>query len=172
MLYPIDEQISALLESVYDPETGELLEGITEEDLQNQIADLQLDFDEKIKSLRNAYLTVSHDAECIAAEASALYKIQQQVSKQARATENRAERIRRFIAYLLQGQKWQKDGCKVSYTTRDTTVLDDDFVEWAYNYAPQYLKMEPRKADVTAALKAGKELNCAHLEKKTYINIK
>lgn len=172
MLYPIDEQITALLESVYDPETGELLEGITEEGLQEQIESLQLDFDEKIKSLRNAYMTVSHDAECIAAEASALYKIQQQVSKQAKATENRAERIKRFIAYLLKGEKWQKDGCKVGYTNRDITVLDDGFVEWAAQNAPQYLKMEPKKSDVTAALKAGEVFDCAHLEKKTYINIK
>ena len=46
MLYPISEQIAALLESVYDPETGELLDGTTEEDLQAAIQNLQMDFDE------------------------------------------------------------------------------------------------------------------------------
>ena len=173
MIYPIAEQIAALLESVYDPETGELLEGVTEEDLQAQIEGLQMDFDEKIKSLRNAYLATKVDAECIAAEASALYQIQQKVSKQAKATENRAERIKRFIAWLLKGEKFQKDGVKISYTTRQNTVFDEGFIEWAMMNAPEYLKTpEIRKTDVAADLKAGKQIEYVRQEPKTYINIK
>lgn len=172
-LYPIDEQIARFLESVYDPETGELYEGISEEDLELAIGDLQIAFDDKIKSLRNAYLATSLDAECVAAEASALYKRQQEVSKRAKAIQNRAERIKRFIAWLLQGENFQKDGCKISFTRRQNTVIDDGFVEWALQNGREYLNApEVRKADVTAAMKSGKNFEFAHQETKTYINIK
>ena len=173
MLYPIDEQIEQLLESTYDPETGAMYQDISEEDLQAQIEALQMEFDEKIKSLRNAYLATCLEADCIAAEASALYQKQQEVSKRAKSMYNRAERIKNFIAYLLKGEKFQKDGCKITNTTRQITVIEDGFIPWAQKNAPYFLKEpEIRETDVMAALKAGKEFEFAHQEPKTYINIK
>ncbi len=171
MVYPINQQIEELLNSAVDEETGEVL--FTEEELEEKLQSLQMDFDEKIKALRNSYLATRIDAECVAAEASALYKLQQESSKRAKALENRAERTKRFIAWLLQGDSFQKDGVRISYITRQDTVIEDGFLDWAKHNAPGFLN-EPtiRRADLNAALKSGQRIEYAHQEPKKYIQIK
>ena len=171
MIYPLNNQIEELLISAVDDETGEMT--LTEEEISERIKQLELDFDEKIKALRNSYMTAKMNAKIVASEASALYEIQQAASKRAKAIENKAERTKRFIAYLLNGEQYDKDGVRVSYTSRQSVEYDDGFVEWATHNAPGLLN-EPtiRKRDVENALKAGNMIPCAHLETKKYINIK
>ena len=175
MIYPMNQQIEKLLESAYDPETGELLEEITEDDLQAQIEALQIDFDEKIKSLRNAYLETSLEAECIAAEASALWKNQQEVSKRAKSRKNKGERYKRFIAWLLQGEKYKKDGCDINYRASEGLVIEDRdaLVEWAKQNAPGLLKEpELRDDEVKKAIKSGVQIPFAYIEKRKNIQVK
>lgn len=170
-IYPKNEMIEALFASAVDEESGEML--LTEEELEEKLAQIDIAFDDKIKALRNSYMSDKLEAECIAAEASALYQLQQETSKRAKAKENRAERTKRFVAWLLQGEKFDKDGVKISYTTRKDTVYEDGFVEWARVNAPGLLN-EPtiRKADVTKALKAGSQLEFVHQEERKDIKIK
>ena len=170
-LYPLNQMIENLMTNSIDEETGEL--NLTEEELQAKIAELEIDFDEKIKGLRNSYMTDRLAAATVSGEASALYKLYQETSKRAKALENRADRTKRFIAYLLNGEKYDKDGVKVSYTTRKVAVVDEGFVDWASRFAPEYLN-EPtvRKDDLTTALKNNAEIAFAHLDEKKYINIK
>ena len=171
MIYPKNQMIESLLASAVDEETGEMK--LTEEELAAKLSEIDVEFDEKIKALRNSYLSDKIDAECVKAEASALWKLQQEKSKQATAIENRMERTKRFLAYLLQGEKYDKDGVKVSYITRETAVIDDGFVDWAKTYAPAFLN-EPtvRKKDVENALKLGSHLGFAHIESKKYIQVR
>ena len=171
MVYPRNEMIEKLLQAAVDEETGEML--ISEEELAEQIAAAEIEFDDKIKALRNSYLSDKLDAECVAAEASALWKAQQEVSKRAKGIENRAERTKRFIAYLLKGEKFNKDGVRIGYITRQETVVDDGFVDWAMHNAPGLLN-DPtiRKKELAAALKAGEHIECARLEEKKHIQIK
>ena len=173
MVYPLNQQIESLMESCIDPETGELLPEANEESVQEALEQMQIDFDEKIKALRNSYLTVKMNAECIAAEASALWKIQQEKSKQAKTEENKAERIKRFIAWLLQGEKFDKDGVKIGYRRSEETVIEDGFIDWAIQNAPELLNTpQVRKADVKAAIKSGEDIEFAHIEQKTNIQVK
>ncbi len=171
MIYPKNEMIEQLLASAVDEETGEML--FTEEELEQKLAAIDIEFDEKIKALRNSYKQDKLDAELVAAEASALHKVQQETSKRAKVIENRADRTKRFIAWLLKGEKFDKDGVKISYITRQDTVIDDGFVEWALHNAPGLLN-EPtiRKQDLTAALKNGSKIEFAHLEPKKYVQVK
>ena len=175
MIYPMNEQIEKLLESAYDPETGELLEEITEDDLQAQIEAMQIDFDEKITSLANAYLETNLEAECIAAEASALWKNQQEVSKRAKSKKNKGERYKRYIAWLLQGEKFKKDGRDISYCSSEGLVIEDReaLVDWAKQNAPGLLKEpELRDDEVKKALKAGANIPFAYIEKRKNIQVK
>ena len=173
MIYPLNNQIEDLMISVIDPETGELV--CTDEEIAEKIKQLELDFDEKIKALRNSYMQSKMSAKLAAAEASALYELQQAASKHAKAIENKAERTKRFIAYLLDGEKYDKDGVRVTYTTRQIVEYDDEaaFVEWAEHNAPGLLN-EPtiRKRELESALKAGNNIEFVHLGQKKYINIK
>ena len=171
MIYPKDEMIEMILDSAVDEETGEML--LTEEELAAKLSEIDVEFDEKIKALRNSYLSDKIDAECIKAEASALWKLQQVKSKQATAIENRMERTKRFLAWLLNGEKYNKDGVKISYITRESTVIEDGFIDWAKTYAPAFLN-EPtvRKKDVEQALKNGTHLGYAHQESKKYVQVR
>lgn len=173
MIYPLNNQIEELLASAVDEETGEMI--YTDEELAEKVSKIEENFDQAIKDLRNSYMNDKLNAECVSAEASALYKLQQETSKRAKAIENRAERKKRFIAWLLNGEKYDKNGVRVSYTTRQSVEYDDEaaFVEWASHNAPGLLN-EPtiRKRDVENALKSGSNMEFAHLESKKYINIK
>lgn len=171
MIYPLNETIEKLLESAVDEETGEVL--LTDEELAEKIAAAELEFDEMIKALRNSYMTDMIDSKCIAAEASELWKLQQETSKRAKAKENRAERTKRYLAYLLKGEKYEKDGIKIGYINRKETVIDDGFVDWAIHYAPALLN-EPtvKKNALTQALKTSGGIEFAHLEDKKYIVVR
>lgn len=170
MIYPKNEMIEKLFESAIDEESGELT--ISEEELAEKLNAIEMEFDDKIKALRNSYLDDMMDAKCIQAEASALWKLQQETSKRAKAKENRAERTKRFIAWLLKGEKFDKDGVKISYRKTDSTVIDDGFIEWAMKNAPEFLRTEVKAADVKAAIKSGEVFEFAHIEQKQNIQIK
>ena len=172
MVYPKDQMIEMILDSAVDEETGEML--LTEEELAEKLAAVEIEFDDKIKALRNSYMDDIRNAECVFAEASALYRLQQEASKRAKAIENRANRTKRFIAYLLKGERFEKDGVRISYVNRKDTVIEDGFVEWATHNAPGLLN-EPtvKKLALTQALKNDSgRIEFAHLEDKKYIQIK
>ena len=50
-IYPLDKQVEDYLESCYDPDTGELLEGITEEDMAAHIEQLSVDHETLLDSI-------------------------------------------------------------------------------------------------------------------------
>lgn len=171
MIYPKDEMIEQLLSSAVDDETGEML--LTEDELAEKIAAVEMEFDAKIKALRNSYMNAQLDAECLSAESSALYRMQQEKSRQAKAALNRADRTKRFLAYLLKGEKYDKDGVKIGYINRKETVIDDGFVEWATHNAPGLLN-EPtvKKLALTNALKSGGHIEFARLEDKKFVVVR
>jgi len=170
MIYPIAEQLEQLMESFTDPETGELI--ASEEEMQTAIEQLQLDFDAKIVDLRNEYINRISEAEAIKAERAKL------MIRQKRAEES-AERMKRWLAWLLKGEKFQKDACTISYRASEEVVFDDDnsdqFIEWAEENAPElltYKKPEPKKMDIKKAIKAGKVVEFAHIQSKNNVQIK
>lgn len=170
MIYPLDQQIENLFYTFVDEETGELK--CSEEEMQEAVAQLEMDFDKKIVALRNSFLETELNAKRVAAEAKTLRDEAANVQKRATALQNRADRIKRFVAYLLQGEKFDKDGAKITYRKSEECVIDDRFVEWAKAMAPDLLKTEPKKADIKAALKNGTELEYAHIEERSNIQIK
>lgn len=171
MIYPKDQMIEQILLSAVDEETGEML--LTEEELQEKLAAVDMEFDDKIKYLRNSYMNDKINAECASAEASALYKMQQEASKKAKSFQDRADRTKRFIAWLLQGEKYEKDGVKISYMNRKETVIDDGFVDWAVHNAPGLLN-EPtiKKLALNQALRSGSHVEFARLEDKKFVVVR
>ena len=63
MIYPLNKQIEELMLSAVDEETGEMM--IPEEEIAEQIRQLELDFDEKIKALRNSYMSAKLNANAL-----------------------------------------------------------------------------------------------------------
>lgn len=171
MIYPLNQQIENLMYTFLDEETGELK--CTEDEMNEAMAQLELDFDKKIIGLRNSYLETDLNAKRVAAEAKVLREEAANVQKRANALTNRAERIKRFIAFLLNGEKFDKDGVKITYRKSEGCVLDDNFTEWAIENAHELLKWEPRKTDVMEAIKSGLyEGIPAHIEERRNIQVK
>jgi len=171
MIYPLDQQIENLFYTFVDEETGELK--CTEEEMQEAVAQLEMDFDKKILALRNSYLETELNAKRVASEAKVLREEAANVQKRATALQNRADRIKRFVAYLLQGEKFDKDGAKITYRKSEECVLESEFTEWAISNAPALLKWEPRKTDVKDAIKSGLYEDIpAHIEERRNIQIK
>ena len=169
MIYPVDIQMEMLLASFVD-ENGEL--NCSEEDMQNAIEQMQMEFDDKITQLRNAYKAVTLEAKMVEAEAKTLREEAANVQKRANALSNRGERIKNFLAYLLQGETYKKNGCSITYRKSEELVLDEDFTSWAIVHRSDLVKVEPRKADIKTLLKQGEELEFAHIEEKRNIQVK
>lgn len=170
IIYPISESLEMLLDSFADPETGELT--ASEEEMQAAIEQMQMDFDEKIIELRNEYINLKSEAEALKVEKTKLAKRQQRA-------EDQADRMKRWIAWLLKGEKFQKDVVKISYRASEEVKFDNDdpqkFVEWADKNFPSllsYKQPEPSKTEIKKAIKAGLEIDFAHIENKKNIQIK
>ena len=173
MIYPLDQQLENLLASFVDEETGEVT--VSDAEMTAAIEKLQMDFDEKIKFLRNSCLTAVMNSECFDAEASALYKMSQAKRKLSNTEANKAERIKRFLAYLLQGEKYNKDGVKISYRKSDKLIIDDEeqLRDWAKQNGPGFLKEpELREGDIKTAIKNGAAVPFAHLEQRNNVQVK
>ena len=172
MIYPLDQQIENLFYTFVDEETGELK--CTEEEMQEAVAQLEMDFDKKIVALRNSFLETELNAKRVAAEAKTLRDEAANVQRRATALQNRADRIKRFVAYLLQGEKFDKDGAKITYRKSEECVIEDSyqFEAWAMESAPDLLNITPKKADIKAAIKNGHLIEFAHIEERSNIQIK
>ena len=165
MIYRLDEQIAQALESAYDPETGELL--IPEEEMFARIEKITADFELLIDN-------IASDVKNLKAEAADVKDEKMKLAKRQAQLENRAERAKRLLAYLLKGEKWKNGRHSISYRKSDELVVDDKFVEWASMNAPGLLKLEPevRKTDVKNAIKNGTVFEFAHIEQKNNIQVK
>lgn len=170
MIYPLDMQIEMLMASFVDEDTGELK--CSEEEMQTAMADLEMDFDKKILALRNSYLETELEAKRIDAEAKVLRDEAANAQKRGNAKHNRADRIKRFIAYLLQGEKFDKEGARITYRKSEECIYEDRFVAWCKQNRPELLDMKIKKADVKAAIKAGDKLSYVTLEERRHIQIK
>lgn len=158
------------MESFTDPETGEII--ASEEEMNAAIEQIEMDFDDKIVELRNAYINLTAEAEAIKAEKMRLEKRQKQAEKSA-------ERMKRWIAWLLKGEKFQKDAVKIGYRKSEEVKFDNDdpekFVLWADKNFPSllsYKKPIPSKDEIKKAIKAGLKVDFASVEPKYNIQIK
>lgn len=165
-LYPIDERIELYLEDCYDPETGEIREDLTEEQMFAEIEQLKVDHEDLLDSIASSIKNDLAEAEAVKAEKLRLERRQ-------KLANNRAERGKRLLAYLTKGQKWQNDHHKISYRKSTVVVTDDQFVEWASVMAPGLLKVEPepRKDEIKRAINSGAYFEHAHLETKNNIQV-
>ena len=167
MIYTLDEKISQWLENCYDPDTGELLEGITEEEMFAEIQKIEEDHERLLDA-------IAADVKNLAAEAAAVKAEKLALADRQKKTENRMERAKRLLAYLTQGQPWKNARHAISYRKSAELVIDDGFVEWAEAFAPGLLRIteEPRKDEIKRAIKEGKYFDLAHLIEKNNIQVK
>lgn len=177
MIYPIDEQLEMLMDSFVDPDTGEVKETytmpngeeveLTEDLMMSMICNLQMEFADTIKNIRNRYINKTSEAYAIQQEKLALAK------RQKRA-EEASERAKRFLAFLTKGEKYQDGAVKITYRKSDGLVVDDraKLTEWAIENKKFLKEPEIREGDIKTAIKNGEEIPFAHIETRQNIIVK
>ena len=151
-LYQINEQI---LECI-DTETGELLDA-------DKLAELFIAKEEKIKNVGEWYLN-------LCAEAKALKEEKEKFAARQKAVENKAESLKRWLDFALQGERFKSTTVQISYRKSEQVIIDD-----IYKVDERFLKYaEPTadKTEIKKALKQGEEIFGCHIETKSNISIK
>ncbi len=157
-LYEIDQ---AILECI-DPETGEV-------DAE-RIAELQLARDEKIEQLLLWKKDLDADAVAIAQEIKNL-------TERKQAAERKAESLKSYIKFVLNGEKFKTARVAVSYRSVKSVQIQDDaaLIAWAEQHDDSLLSYKDptiSKTAVKEAIEAGREIPGATIETKNQIIIK
>lgn len=150
-LYEIDQKIMELI----DPETGELLDV-------DAFDALQMERSEKIE---NVALWVKN----LAAEAAAIKGEVETLTARKNAAERRVDRLKAYLAYALNGEKFSTPRCAVSFRRTKSCEPSAKFVEWALEAGRDdlltYKGPEPSKTAIKAALEAGQDVPAEMVER-------
>jgi len=161
-LYEIKAELEELVEkALIDEETGEILDI----DGLNRLDELEMAFDEKVGNLACLIKNKKAEAEAIKAEKMMLEKRQ-------KVTEHEVDRLKDYLAKMLNGEKFKDSRCSISYRRSEKVTFADDFL---VDSLPDYMKkitVEPRKTEIKEFLKAGGEIEGVRMEESTSMQIR
>lgn len=135
-----------------------------------ELDELNVSRDEKIQNCLYVIKNAKADAEMYDAE------IRKLKLKKERA-EKSADRLKDYVSFCLQGEKWSKDDCplKVSYHTSHPLIMREEIAEHPENYLPSaYInhdeKWTAKKEAIKDAIKRGQIIDgCSIGENKTLV---
>lgn len=153
-------ELNALIEGFefdIDEETGEIL---NYDDLEN----LELERNVKIENIALWIKNLKAEAEALKSEKMAFAKRQQ-------IAENKAESLKNFLEFALQGEKFKTDKVELTYRKSETVEIDLDEVD---SLPEEYkrVKVEPDKTALKKAIKGGESFKGVHLVEKNNLQIK
>ena len=157
-------EIAREIESLIDPETGEILDI-------SCFAELRMALDQKTENIALWIKNLDAESSMISAEIEAL-------SDRKRIKQTRAARLRSYLSVFLGGQKFETARVHCSYRKSTVCKVDEAFPDWAArnkDAAQRFLVEQPPRVDLTAvksALKAGEAVPHAYLEEKQNLQIK
>ena len=156
-LYEID---NAILDCI-DLETGEVID--TE-----RLDALNMERDAKIENVACWIKDLRAEAEAIKTEKQAL-------AERQRVAENKAESLKKWLAYALDGQKFSTAKCTVSFRkTEKVEISDVGMIRLMQEHDEllTYKDPEPNKTAIKQALKDGLSVEGVHLVQNTSTIIK
>ena len=153
-LYEINEAIMACV----DAETGEII------DL-DRLNALEMERDTKISNVACWIKDLKAEAEAIKAE-------KQVLEKRQKAAENKAESLKQWLLFALNGEKFKDARCSISYRKSERVVFDDGF---CFSSLPAQFKkvtVEPKKTEIKDYLKTGATIEGVELAESSNIQIR
>ena len=156
-IYEIDQ---AIMECV-DLETGEIID--TE-----QLDKLQMERDTKLEN-------VACWIKDLKAEAEALKNEKQALAERQRVAENKAESLKKWLAYALQGEKFKTPKCAISFRKSEAVEVTDEGLNnlmKEHDELLTYKALEPNKTAIKQALKDGLNVAGVQLVQNTSTIIK
>ena len=139
-IYEIDQ---AIMQCV-DFETGEIID--TE-----QLDKLQMERDTKLEN-------VACWIKDLKAEAEALKNEKQALAERQKVAENKAESLKKWLAYALQGEKFKTPKCAISFRKSEAVEVTDEGLNnlmKEHDELLTYKAPEPNKTAIKQALKDG-----------------
>lgn len=140
-LYEID---NAILDCI-DVETGEIIDI-------DKLNELQLERDTKIEN-------VACWIKELKAEAEAIKKEKQALSDRQKVAENKAESLRKWLVYALDGNKFKTAKCAISFRDTESVEVTEEGLENLMRGGKDdlltYKKPEPNKTAIKQAIKDG-----------------
>lgn len=139
-LYEID---NAIMECV-DLETGEII------DIE-QLDMLQMERDAKIENVACWIKDLNAEAEAIKAEKQAL-------AERQKVAENKAESLKKWLAYALQGEKFKTSKCAISFRKSEAVEVTDEGLNnlmKEHDELLTYKEPTPNKTAIKQAIKDG-----------------
>ena len=139
-LYEID---NAILDCI-DMETGEIIDI-------DKLNELELERESKIEG-------VACWIKDLKAEAEALKNEKQALAERQRVAENKAESLKKWLAYVLDGQKFSTSKCAVSFRKTEAVEVTTDGLNnlmKEHDELLTYKAPEPNKTAIKQAIKDG-----------------
>ena len=156
-LYEID---NAILECI-DMETGEIIDI-------DKLNELELERESKIEG-------VACWIKDLKAEAEALKNEKQALAERQRVAENKAESLKKWLAYALQGEKFKTPKCAISFRKSEAVEVTDEGLNnlmKEHDELLTYKAPEPNKTAIKQALKDGLNVEGVQLVQNTSTIIK
>ena len=157
-LYEID---NAILECI-DMETGEIIDI-------DKLNELELERESKIEGVACWIKDLKAEAEALKNEKMAL-------AERQRVAENKAESLKKWLAYALQGEKFKTSKCAISFRKTEAVEVTDEGLENLMKCGKDelltYKSPEPNKKAIKDALKDGLNVAGVHLVQNTSTIIK
>lgn len=155
-LYEINEAIRNF-ELNIDEETGELLNA-------DELDALELEKEVKIENIALWIKDLNAEADAIKAE-------EKNLKQRREATENKAEQLKKYLVYALNGDKFKTSKVSISYRKSESVeVYDEDAIP--RDYLTEKVTYSVDKTMLKSLLKAGQELDGVRLVEKNNIQVK
>ena len=156
-IYEIDQ---AIMECV-DLETGEIIDT-------DKLNELELERESKIEG-------VACWIKDLKAEAEALKNEKQALAERQRVAENKAESLKKWLAYALQGEKFKTPKCAISFRKSEAVEVTDEGLNnlmKEHDELLTYKAPEPNKTAIKQAIKDGLNVAGVQLVQNTSVIIK
>ena len=156
-IYEIDKEILNCI----DPETGEIIDI-------DKLNELELERDAKIENVACWIKELKAEAEAIKAEKLAL-------AERQKVAENKAESLKKWLAYVLEGEKFKTAKCSVSFRKTESVEVTDEGLSnlmKEHDELLTYKAPEPNKKAIKDALKDGLSVEGVRLGCNTSVIIK
>lgn len=158
-LFEIDRAIMDAMDRCVDPETGEI-----DGEVYTELEALQMERERKIENIACWVKNLKSDADELKAEAKAM-------SDRAKAKERKAESLTKYLAAVLDGQKFETARAAINW--RKAKAVRIEFgTELPEEYIRRKVTEEPDKTAIKAALVAGKCIEGCELVETNNISIK
>lgn len=158
-LYEINDQMTQLV----DPETGEVMD-------MEAFDALSMAAEEKLENVALWIKNLTSDVEQLKAE-------EKNLAERRKAAERKAESLKGYLAFWLNGQKFETPRVKCSWRKSEKVIIPDEaqFTAWAragHDDLLTYKEPTPNLTAIKAAIKDGVEVIGASIVTNNNLSIK